>query len=309
MKIKINNENAISSEQKSLVYRRQGKVETVISWLTFWFKNTKPVVAVIRLDGIIGKGGQMKSGITIATLNKQIERAFEVEKLAAVCLCINSPGGAPAQAELVAKRIIELSKAKDIPVISFVEDVAASGGYWLACAGDEIYATKSSIIGSIGVISSGFGFHQAIEKIGVERRVYTEGKNKSILDPFLPAKSDDVALLKKLQKNIHEHFVDYVKQRRGRMLTQDDSILFNGEFWTGQIAVDYGLIDGIDDMYSYFKKNIGDDVKFEYIEQKTSFFKKLFNSSKTPEEIADVFIDKAVDKIESKLMENRFNLK
>ncbi len=307
---------------------------------------SKSNISVLRLEGIIGKAGTMKSGLSISSTNKFIEKAFSNNKTKLVCLCINSPGGSPAQSEFIAKRIRHLSETKNIPVISFVEDVAASGGYWLACSGDKIYASKSSIIGSIGVVSSGFGFKEAIDKLGIERRLYTQGKNKSVLDPFTPAKDEDIAIIKNLQKNIHEHFIDYVKTRRGRFITQDDEIVFNGEFWTGQIALDYGLIDGISDVYTYVYNKFGDDVKFDYVTQTKSFIKRLMGASaqlnifrlfsnKTiscdtandydysahdgtsneaalenfTSKLATQLVDSVVDKLESKIIENRFNIK
>jgi signal peptide peptidase SppA len=265
------------------------------------FRSTKPVVAVLNLTGVIGKTSSMKSGLSIQCLNEQIEEAFNMTKLSAVCLIINSPGGSPVQSELISQRIINLSIQKNVPVYSFVEDVAASGGYWLACAGEEIYASKSSILGSIGVISSGFGFHEAIGKLGIERRVYTEGKNKSVLDPFQPSKQSDIKIIKDLQRNIHEHFIDFVKSRRGGRLTQSDEILFNGEFWTGNIALDFGLIDGIEDMYTFIREKFGVDAKIKHIKVKQSWLKqklgmKVYNKNLRQEIIND-FVETISDKI------------
>ena len=180
---------------------------------------------------------------------------------------------------------------------------------WLACAGDKIFASRSSIIGSIGVISATFGFHEAINKLGIERRVYTEGKSKSVLDPFQPAKNSDIKIIKDLQKNIHEHFIDTVKTRRAGKLTQSDEILFNGEFWTGQTAVDYGLIDGIEDIYSFIHKRYGDDVKVEYIETKQSWLKKKLGMANFADKFAESFSESAIATIENKLIENKYNLK
>lgn len=255
------------------------KLDNFISCLTLEnFRNPKPVVSVLRLAGVIGKVGPGRGGMTLEGLNESIEDAFNKPNLEAVCLAINSPGGSPVQSELIASRIRALAKEKSVPVYGFVEDVAASGGYWLACAADEIYASKSSIIGSIGVISAGFGFSEAIKKMGIERRVYAQGTNKSVLDPFVPEKKEDIVILKKLQKHAHEHFIDYVKSCRKGRLTQNDDILFNGEFWSGAIAEDFGLIDGIDNMYNFIKKKFGDRVKIEYIKPKESWFKKRFMS-------------------------------
>ncbi|KAJ6645000.1 GTPase Obg [Pseudolycoriella hygida] len=257
MNSKVSNNNSIAGTgfEKAISKRQDSKIAQLFSMLPIIGSKKPQTVAILRLSGIIGKISTLKSGLTIENLNDLIEKTFKTKNLVAVCLTINSPGGSPVQSELIAKRIRSLSLEKKIPIYSFIEDVAASGGYWLACIGDKIYASKSSIIGSIGVISAGFGFQDAIAKLGIERRVYTEGKNKAILDPFQPIQPEDVRIIKKLQKQIHEHFIDYVKERRIGKLTQEDNILFSGEFWAGQTAVDFGLIDGIDDIYSFIKQN------------------------------------------------------
>ncbi|MDX1917086.1 MAG: S49 family peptidase, partial [Rickettsiaceae bacterium] len=242
-------------------------IDVIINILCFdfsFFQNKK--IAILRLSGVIGSSTKPGSkGLSLEGINPQIEKMFKLSNLECVCIIINSPGGSPVQSEMIALRIINLAKEKKIPVYSFVEDVAASGGYWLACAGNEIYASKNSIIGSIGVISASFGMVKAIEKLGIERRVHTAGKNKSVLDPFLEEKESDVELIKKIQAQIHDNFIDYVKTRRGGKLTQDEDILFTGEFWTGTIAHEYGLIDGIEDIYGFIKKRYGTKVKIEYI--------------------------------------------
>lgn len=312
---KINNNDNLASEAVTAISSagkgRAGKIEQLLSYMPFFFKNREPVVAVLRLNGVIGKVSGMRSGLSLEGLNELIEKTFNISKLTAVCLVVNSPGGSPVQSELIAKRIISLAKEKKVTVYSFVEDVAASGGYWLACAGHEIYASKSSIVGSIGVVSSSFGFHDAINKLGIERRIYTEGKNKSVLDPFEPVKPADVKIIKQLQKQIHEHFISYVKERRGGKLTQSDEILFNGEFWAGLSALDLGLIDGIDEMYSFIKRTFGDDVKIEYIASKQSWLRRRFSmifDSKVSDNFTAELADSMVEKLESKLIENRFNL-
>lgn len=266
----------------SLTSHKEKTLYDYLIWLLTFeiFRNPSPRVSVLRLSGPIGRTGGMRgNGLSLEDLNARIEQAFGYTKLAAVCLVINSPGGSPVQSELIASRIINLSKEKKVPVYTFVEDVAASGGYWLACSGDKIYASKSSIIGSIGVISSGFGFKDAIEKLGIERRVYTAGKNKSVLDPFSPAKKEDIELIKKLQTEIHANFKNYIKTRRTGRITQDDDIIFNGEFWSGEMALDYGLIDGIDDLYSFIKREFGKKVKIEYVTAKESWVKRRFGIS------------------------------
>ncbi|MFY9589831.1 S49 family peptidase [Rickettsia endosymbiont of Halotydeus destructor] len=305
---KINKSVAAKAEFDAIISKRQmSKLEQLFPFFPLIFTNSKNVVAVLRLSGVIGKVGAMQSGLTLESLNELIEKTFKIKRLKTVCLVINSPGGAPVQAELISKRIRELAKEKGIKIYSFIEDVAASGGYWLACAGDQIYASRSSIIGSIGVIASGFGFQEAIAKLGIERRIYTEGKNKSILDPFKPIQKDDLKIVKNLQKQIYDHFVDYVKERRGGKLTQQDNILFNGEFWSGQTAVDYGLIDGIDDMYSVIKEKFGENIKFQYISAKQSWLKKKLGMAS--KNFSDNLASSLIGAVENKLMQDKFDIK
>jgi signal peptide peptidase SppA len=275
---------------------QSSKLDNLIGCLTFEdFRNPKPRISVLRLAGVIGKAGPGRGGMTLENLNDSIEKAFSKSNLEAVILVINSPGGSPVQSELIAHKIMSLSKEKGVRVYSFVEDVAASGGYWLACAGEEIYACKSSIIGSIGVISAGFGFVDTIKKLGVERRVYTHGANKSVLDPFVPEKKDDIEILMKVQKHVHNHFIDHVKTSRKGRLTQNDSILFNGGFWSGVTAEDFGLIDGIDNMHNFIRKKFGEKVKIDYIKPKESWFKKRFMTQIDSETLIDALYDKIVD--------------
>ncbi len=309
MKIKSTNQNTITGTRDIMSSKRLSRLDQLLTFLPLGFGGSKQTVAVFRLDGVIGKAGAMKSGLTLNSLNKMIEKMFNIDRLEAVCLSINSPGGSPVQSELIASRIRKLAKEKEVPVYSFVEDVAASGGYWLACAGDKIYVSRSSIVGSIGVISSSFGFKDAIEKLGIERRVYTQGKTKSVLDPFLDVKESDIKIIKKIQKEIHEHFVDTVKTCRAGRLTQSDDILFNGEFWTGQTAVDFGLADGVDEMYSFIQERYGDNVKIEHIEQKQSWFKKKLGMAQMSSDFASELAESVVDVAEQKLMHNRFDLK
>lgn len=310
MKVKIENHDPLTNSMNSAVpVKKINRFKQLLSYIPMSWTKYKPVVAILRLEGIIGKAGSFKSGITLNGLNKLIEQMFDIDKLESICLCINSPGGSPVQSELIASRIINLAKAKRVPVYAFVEDVAASGGYWLACAADKIFVSKSSVVGSIGVISAGFGFDKAIEKHGIERRIYTQGNSKSVLDPFKPVKEEDVKVIKSLQKQIHTHFIDTVKSRRSRTLNQSDEILFNGEFWSGQTAVDYGLADGISDLYSFINERYGDTVKIEYIEEKQSWFKKKFSLEKTSQDFSQELIDNLIDSVESKLIHNKFNLK
>ncbi|MCC2646754.1 MAG: sppA1 [Rickettsiaceae bacterium] len=251
------------------------KIDQILSFLPFEkFRNPPATIAVLRLSGVIGSQPQLRSGLSLDGLNTTIEDTFKLPRLKAVCLSINSPGGSPVQSELIASRIRELAEEQKVPVYSFIEDVGASGGYWLACIGDEIYASKSSIIGSIGVVSASFGFNEAIKKLGVERRLYTQGKNKSMLDPFTPERKEDVEIIKKIQRDIHQHFIDFVKDRRKNKITQDDDIIYTGEVWAGEIAQDFGLIDGLDNMYSFIKKKFGKNVNIKHMNQKQSWLKK-----------------------------------
>jgi signal peptide peptidase SppA len=292
--------NSIAAVNAQAIKQPESKFLNFLSFLPFEiFNRSKNVVSVLRLEGVIGRGSMGKSGLTLDSMEDKIEKAFKPKRLLAVCLIINSPGGLPVQAELIAARIRALAEEKSVPVYSFIEDIAASGGYWLACAGDEVYASKSSIVGSIGVISSSFGLHKAIEKFGIERRVYSQGDNKSVLDPFLPAKDEDIQIIKNVQGQIYDHFVEYVKSRRKGKLTQTDSVLFNGAFWGGQSAVDFGLVDGIDILHNFIKNKFGSDVHINYIKAKESLIKKYI-SSKLSSDI--------VGSIKEQLIYDKFNL-
>jgi len=229
---------------------------------------SKPEVAVIDLAGTIqaGRGGGLGASrrLNIANLEKSIDKAFSYKKLKSVLLNINSPGGSPAQSELIANKITRLGKQKNVKVYSFVEDLAASGGYWLACAGQEIYATNNSFIGSIGVINAKFGFDELIKKYDIDWRVYTAGKSKSFMDPFQPEKEDDVLKIKYLLNAIHQNFIDHVKKSRAGRLNANDDLLFNGDIWLAQDAIKHGLIDGIDDVSNFVEQRygkVGEDVK------------------------------------------------
>lgn len=236
------------------------------------FLDRSPRVAVIRLHGAISTGsrGQLND-VAFAPI---IERAFKRGKPTHVVLSINSPGGSPVQSALIAARIRRLAEEKDVRVTAFVEDAAASGGYWLACAADEIYADRASIVGSIGVIMASFGFDQFIGRHGVERRVYTAGESKSQLDPFKPENPEDVARIKAIGAEIHEAFIDHVKSRRGDRLA-DDAKLFSGEFWTGQKAAELGLIDGIGHLVPTMKARYGDKVRFMVYGPKRSLMRRF----------------------------------
>ena len=230
-------------------------------------------VSVIPLNGIIAPNMGRRKGLNLNEIDKNIEDAFSLKNLKAVALQINSPGGSPVQSEMISKRIRELSEKKNIPVLAFVEDVAASGGYWLACSADEIFASKASIVGSIGVVSSGFGFDKAIQKLGVERRLYTSGDNKAILDPFLPENNDDVKRLKGIQKELHNQFISFVKSRRGSKIINENKEIFTGAFWSGEKSLELGLIDSFGEMKTVLKERFGESVKIKEFSPK----KKLFS--------------------------------
>jgi signal peptide peptidase SppA len=235
-------------------------------------------VAIIKLNGVIGKVSSFSNGLSLESI-AYIEKIAKISNLSAIALIINSPGGSPVQSELISKKIRLLAKDKknnDIPIYSFCEDVAASGGYWLALTGDEIYASKNSIIGSIGVISSGFGFQDAIKKLGIERRVHTQGKNKSVLDPFQKSKAEDVELINSIQKDVHENFIQFVKSNRQHKLKLADDEIFNGKFWSGKQAKEIGLIDDIGYYEDVLKEKFGKDVLLKNIEGSKGFFRKKF---------------------------------
>ena len=230
-----------------------------------WPFSKSIVIPVLRFSGAIGMSSPLRPGLSLNAVAGQIEKAFGMAKAPAVVIQLNSPGGSPVQSSLIFKRVRQLADEKKKRVYVFCEDVAASGGYYLAIAGDEIYADASSIIGSIGVISSGFGFEKAIEKLGIERRVYTAGLNKGSLDPFLPEKADDIERLKALQRDVHDVFIGVVKDRRAAKLKGPDSELFSGAFWSGPKAEEFGLIDGISDMRSKMHDIYGEKVQLRVI--------------------------------------------
>ena len=208
----------------------------------------------------------------LSTIARSLERAFATRNARAVALVINSPGGSPAQSHLIFRRIRQLAAEKKMPVLAFVEDVGASGGYMLACAADEIICDQFSIVGSIGVVGGSFGFPKLMEKLGIERRLYTSGERKVMLDPFLPEKPDDVKRIKAIQKDIHEHFIALVKERRGAKLKGTDKTLFSGEFWTAQTAIELGLADRIGDLRSTLRERYGEKVRTPLISAERGLF-------------------------------------
>jgi len=223
-------------------------------------RSDKPVIPVVRLQGAIGGGGPLRTSLSLASVALPLERAFAMKKAPAVALIVNSPGGSPVQSRLIFKRIRDLAKENEKDVLVFVEDVAASGGYMIALAGDEIFVDPSSIVGSIGVVAAGFGFTEMIKKIGIDRRVYTAGEKKVILDPFQPEVPEDIEYLKSLQLEIHETFIDLVKSRRGDVLA-DDPDLFTGKFWTGRSGVQLGLADAVGDLRGVLKDRYGEKAE------------------------------------------------
>ncbi|MGD0023727.1 MAG: S49 family peptidase [Xanthobacteraceae bacterium] len=224
------------------------------------FRGDRPVVPVVRLTGVVGFSTPLKPGLTLAGIARTLDRAFAVRNALAVAVAINSPGGSPVQSHLIFRRIRELAQEKKRRVFAFVEDAAASGGYMIACAADEIVADPYSIVGSIGVVGGSFGFDKAIAKVGIERRLYTSGEHKAMLDPFLPENPGDVERLKKLQREIHEDFIALVKSRRGAKLNGPENDLFSGEYWTGRRALELGLVDAIGDLRSVLRERFGDKV-------------------------------------------------
>jgi signal peptide peptidase SppA len=239
-------------------------IKTILKLVPAKWRKKTTTINVLRLQGAISAGGGLRPALNAKDLEPLLKRAFK-KGVSGVALAINCPGGSPVQSSLIAARIRALSAEHKIPVYAFCEDVAASGGYWLACAADEIYADDSSIVGSIGVIAAGFGFVDAIKKLGVERRVYTAGLNKSILDPFKPEKEEDVQRLLDLQEDVHEGFKDYVRTRRQGKLKADETELFTGAFWTGKRSLELGLVDGLGHMHEILRRKFGEKVEIAEI--------------------------------------------
>jgi signal peptide peptidase SppA len=263
--------------------------------------DNSPIVASVNLQGVIGKDSKLSSGLNFENIAPLLKRAFEMKKVKAVALNVNSPGGSPVQSELIYNYIRELSEEKKIPVYTFAQDVAASGGYWLLLSGDEIYAHNSSIIGSIGVIFSSFGFVDLIKKLGVDRRVYTEGKNKAILDPFLPEENENIEILKDAQRDIFEGFKELVKSRRGAKLKNNEDNLFTGAFWSGKKSAELGLVDEICDMRKKMKEKFGPKVKIQQITTKKGLIKSFFSEK-------SLSVESLFGKVEERISFNKFGL-
>ena len=256
----------------------------MLGWIRERLLRRGPVVPVVSLTGVIVAGSRLGGrGLSIESVAPIMRRAFNMGGAKAVALSINSPGGSPVQSALIGARIRLHAKEKNIPVIAFVEDVAASGGYWLACAADEIVADPNSIVGSIGVISAGFGFQDLLARIGVERRMHTSGERKSMLDPFQPEKAEDVERLKRLQAEIHDDFKRWVRERRGAKLRGTDGELFSGEFWTGRRALEMGLIDGMGNLREVLQARYGEKVRLPMISPRRGLLSRVGIGSRMDE--------------------------
>ena len=269
----------------------------------FSFFKKKIIVPHVRLSGVIGSVGRFRQGIDFSGQQEIIKKAFSFKKAKAIAISVNSPGGSPVQSHLIHDYIRQLAKKNKKKVIVFAEDVAASGGYLIACAGDEIYGNSSSIVGSIGVISASFGFQDAIKKIGVERRVYTAGKNKSTLDPFKEEKEEDIQRLKKIQLELHSDFINVVKSSRGsKLLDTEKNNTFTGEFWSGSTSLKLGLIDGIGNADQILKEKFGEDVVIKKLEKPKSFIAKKLSAS------MDNQIDSIANVLEERAQWQKFGL-
>lgn len=242
----------------------------IIGWVTRPFRRGGPVIPVVRLHGVIAADAR-PGRLSIETVAPLLDRAFRMPGHT-VAVIVNSPGGSPVQSRLISKRIRDLAAENEKHVLVFVEDAAASGGYFIATAGDEIVADPSSIVGSVGVIFAGFGFPRALDKLGIDRRVHTSGRNKSTMDPFLPEKADDVERIKQLESDIHRVFIDWVKARRGTRLTASDEQLFTGEFWSGMRGLELGLVDALGDLHETLRARFGVRVRTKVIEPRRGLF-------------------------------------
>ena len=241
------------------------------------FAPKPPVVPVLPLFGFISASpAPFGRRLSLAGVAALVERACSMRGVKALALQVNSPGGSPVQSTLIARRIRARAKERDIPILAFIEDIAASGGYWIACAADEIYADRSSVVGSIGVISAGFGFDRAIARLDIDRRVHTQGRNKAMLDPFSPENPEDVERLRALHGEIHRAFIDHVRERRGKRLKGDDDTLFNADVWTGERAAELGLIDGLGDLRSTLRDRFGEEVRMPILGPARGWLRRRF---------------------------------
>jgi len=272
------------------------------------FRRDRPVVPVVRLAGVIGLSTPLRPGLTIGGIARALERVFAVRNAAAVALVINSPGGSATQSHLIFRRIRDLAQEKGRRVIAFVEDAAASGGYMLACAADEIIADQSSIVGSIGVVGGSFGFDKLIGRIGIERRLYTSGEHKAMLDPFLPENPEDIERLQNLQRQIHDDFIALVKARRGAKLAGEHEGLFSGEFWTGRRALDLGLIDALGDLRSTLRERFGDKVYTPLITADRGFFGRRALGVGASQALSTGLADEVISALEARALWARYGL-
>src|SRR5215469_3334207 len=265
-----------------------------------------PVVSVLRFEGVI-MPRQRRGGLSLASHGAAIDKAFRTSGLVAVAIVVNSPGGSPVQSALLYRRIRQLAEEKNVPVIAFAEDVAASGGYWLALAGDEIFTEETSLIGSIGVISAGFGFYQLLGRLGVERRLHTAGERKSLLDPFMPEEPSDVERLTELQEDIHQAFKYHVRRRRAGKLEETDDTLFTGDVLTGRMAMERGLVDGIGELRAVMRARYGDKVRLRPIvadRRRLPFLSRLPFVRREPVSL----VSELADWLEARLLWARFGL-
>ena len=281
-------------------------IEKWMDWIPARLRRGRAVVPVVRLSGVIGAVTPLRPGMSLAGVARMLERAFAVKNAKAVALVINSPGGSPVQSRQIYLRIRQLAEEKKLPVLVFVEDVAASGGYMIACAGDEIFCDPSSILGSIGVVGGSFGFQELIRKIGVERRLYTAGAHKAMLDPFLPENPEDVSRLKALQREIHDIFIALVKGSRGARLKGADELLFTGEYWAGETSVSLGLADAIGDLRSTLRARYGEKVQTPLVAPSSGMLSGLLgrrspgaigaweNTANLPEEVISALESRAI---------------
>jgi serine protease SohB len=286
--------------------------ERIRAWLDrLPWRERPPVVPVVRLAGIIGGPALRGRGMTLAGINPTLERAFKVKGAKAIALAINSPGGSPVQSSLITERIRALAAEKELEVLAFVEDVGASGGYWLALAGDEIFADASSILGSIGVIHQSFGLQEVIARLGIERRVHTAGERKGLLDPFRPQDPEDVRRLNELLRAIHQGFKDEVRARRGERLKGADEELFDGQIWTGRQALDCGLIDGLGTLHTVLRARFGDKVRLPMVATRRSWWQRRMSvrgALAEPAELVDAGLDSLLATLAERALWARYGL-
>lgn len=284
---------------KPCCWSRSTRVGARMADLRAWLgrlRTRPPAVPIVRLTGVIGGPSLRSGGLSLSTVNSALERAFKMRGTKAVALSINSPGGSPVQSALIAGRIRALSSEKKLPVLAFIEDVGASGGYWLAMAADEIFADPSSIVGSIGVIHASFGFAGALDRLGIERRLYTAGAKKSMLDPFRPERPEDVERLNTILQELHQGFKTTVRERRGARLKGGDEELFEGQIWTGRGALEAGLIDGLGDLHTVLRARFGDKVKLPLISAVRPWWQRRLGLEAWPRALVDAGLDSLAER-------------